>query len=565
VRRAAAEAQAHPDSAAAHAVLGVALATLGRAEPAEDALRRALARDPGDADSAANLGDLLLRAGRAPEAAEILGPAVAAAPKHARARLLYGRALTGLDRHDEADAQLQAALALSPGDPRGLAFLGGLRVRQERHADALAPLRAALDAGGAGPRVWLDYAKALARSGTPEEARDAFARTLDADPDLAESWAARAMFEMQQGEFAAARSDLDQAIGRAPEIGAFYRIAAVGGKLTPDDPLIARMEATWARDDLALEARAELGFALAKAMEDTGQTARVFGYLDPANRITRARYPYDLGRDAAGMGRLCAAFARAPATPPEGDRGDGPAPIFVTGLPRSGTTLVEQILASHSAVEGAGELTLFSAFLGEHLAALTGPEGPPDSVFVETGRRYTRALAERFAGAARVVDKSIGTYQAIGYVPLALPRAKVVLVRRDPRDVGLSIYRNRFPEGVHRYAADLRDIGRYARLFDEVAAFWREAAPDRFHEIAYEDLLAEPEAQTRALISACDLDWEDACLSFHKTQRRVDTLSVYQVRQPLYRSSMQGWRKYEAELAPLLDALAETEPLLFPG
>jgi tetratricopeptide (TPR) repeat protein len=563
-RRAAAEAGAHPASAAAQAVLGAALATLDRPAEAEPALRQALARDPGDADSAANLADLLLRAGRLPEAAEVLAPAVAAAPAHARARALYGRALAGLDRPDEAEAQLLAALKHAPGDARALAFLGALLVRQERHAEALAPLRAALDAGVTGPRVWLDHGKALGGAGQPAEAMAAFAAALAADPDFAEAFAARAMVHLQQGDFAAARTDFDAAIARAPQTGAFYRMAAAGQRLTPGDPLIARMEEAWARTDLPLEARAELGFALAKAMDDTGQTDRVFGYLDIANGITRARWPYDPGRDANGMRQVCAAFARAPKAPPEGDRGSGPAPIFVTGLPRSGTTLVEQILASHSQVTGAGELALFTACLSAHLGALTSPEGPPDAVFVETGRAYTAALAARFPGAARVVDKSIATFQAIGHVPLALPRAKVVLVRRDPRDVGLSIYRNRFPEGRHRYAADLRDIGRYARLFDEVAAFWRTAAPGAFHEIVYEELIADPEAQTRALVAACGLDWEDACLSFHRTRRRVATLSVYQVRQPIYRSAVQGWRKYAAELAPLFAALAEDAPLLFP-
>jgi tetratricopeptide (TPR) repeat protein len=559
-----AAAAAHPGSGSAHAVLGIVLATAGQTGPAEAAFRRALMLDPGDADSAANLAEAMLQQRRSPEVAEMLAPIVATAPGHARARSFYGRALSDLGRLEAAEVELERAQKLAPKDALTRFFLGEVRVRQNRPEAALAPLEAAIAGGLRSPRVLTEYGKALTSLGENQAAMAALNEALERDPRFAEAAAARAMLLLYTGDFTAAERDFQTAIAGQPENGAFYRMAVVARKIASGDPMIGQMEQLWEKPDLDAESRSELGFALAKVMDDTGQTDRVFTYLRPANDIMRARFAYDIRADAAQMRGLCNAFRNAPRIPPDGDRGPGPQPVFVTGPPRSGTTLVEQILASHSEVTGAGELKLFTEALNPHIPAIIAAEGAPATVYAETGRAYMQAVAARYPGARRLVDKSIGTFQVIGYVPLALPDARTVLVRRDPRDVGLSIYRNRFGDRAHLYSNDLRDIGFYLRLFEEVAGFWREAAPDAFIEVEYETLIAEPEAETRRLVAGCGLEWEQACLDFHQTTRRVDTLSVFQVRQPIYRSSLQGWQKYETELEPMLEALETPGSLLFP-
>ena len=154
-------------------------------------------------------------------------------------------------------------------------------------------------------------------------------------------------------------------------------------------------------------------------------------------------------------------------------------------------------------------------------------------------------------------DKSIQTYLVMGLVWCTLPKAKIVVVRRDPRDNLLSVYKNVFPTGGHLYSYDLDDLGQYYRMFVEMIEFWRDMNPGGFHEIWYEDLIANPEEETRKLIAASGLEWEDACLNFHENKRKVNTLSVYQVRQPIYKSSVKAWQRYEKELQPLFDSLGD--------
>jgi tetratricopeptide (TPR) repeat protein len=395
------------------------------------------------------------------------------------------------------------------------------------------------------------------QAGQNEAARAAFDAAVAQAPDRAAPLVHRATLLQLLGEFDAAERDLRQAARLEPGNGAFWRIAAVARKLAPGDPLIAEMEALDA-GDLSDESRRQLSYALAKAMEDSGAHERVFFYLDRANALTRRRWPYDLRADIAAARRICRSYERRGAA--EGHRGP-PRPIFVTGLPRSGTTLVEQILASHPEVEGAGETGWLSPHLSRAVEALDAGGGPVD--WAEAGRAWAAEAAARFPQAAHVTDKSISTAFYAGFVLAALPEARIVVVRRDPRDTCLSIYRNMFPDGSHRYATDLADLGRYARLSAEMTGFWRARLPAAaFLEVEYEALTAAPEAETRRLLDFCGLSWDPACLDFHANTRRVDTLSLYQVRQPIYRSSVRGWKRYEAELQPLLDALAETGPLL---
>jgi hypothetical protein len=162
-------------------------------------------------------------------------------------------------------------------------------------------------------------------------------------------------------------------------------------------------------------------------------------------------------------------------------------------------------------------------------------------------------LQRRFTGGSRITDKSIATYVHIGFIKELMPKAKIVVVSRDPRDNALSIYKNMFADGLHRYSNDLRDIARFMRMFEAQIAYWDDAAPGSFTTISYEELIADPETQSRRLIADVGLDWEEACLDFHQSKARVDTLSNVQVRQPIYASSVGAWRSYESELAPFIE------------
>lgn len=304
-----------------------------------------------------------------------------------------------------------------------------------------------------------------------------------------------------------------------------------------------------------------MAYALAKAMEDLGEDDRFFAYLNEANALTARRFPFSRAEDLR-----IAESARVNYTPELVRRWAGAsttafAPIFVTGLPRSGTTLIEQILASHPQVTGGGEL----AILGPHLLRATaaiaerGPEA--GGLLAEAGRAYAAEVARRHPGKAIVTDKSISTYVQLGYVPLALPKAKIIVVRREPRDSCLALLKQRFADGMHRSTYTMEDTAGFYRIFATQVAFWREAAPEAFIEVWYEDVVADLEGQARRMVEWCGLPWDEACLDFHRNDRAVKTLSTAQVRQPIYASSVGAWKRYEKHLGPLLAALGPVEDL----
>lgn len=195
------------------------------------------------------------------------------------------------------------------------------------------------------------------------------------------------------------------------------------------------------------------------------------------------------------------------------------------------------------------------ALLGREGGAYRDAKDVTPQMFQGLGDGFEAYMRTLYPDADRITDKSIQSFAYIGLMKLAMPEARFVVVRRDPRDNLLSIYKNVFPEGTHLYAYGVEDLAEYYRQFLRLVEFWREVVPDWFYEVHYEDLVANPAEEARKLIEACNLDWEEACLDFHKTERRVKTLSVYQVRQPMYKTSTRAWERYGDDIRPLLDAL----------
>ncbi|ULB12687.1 sulfotransferase (plasmid) [Cereibacter azotoformans] len=559
-RRALAILKAAPDCALAADVLGNARMALGQPATALAAFQRASALEPGWPDGHLHLAQALLALGRPAEALDPLGRAASLSRKPARALILLAVTLARLGRPAQALAALKRAVAAEPDHAEAHLQLGILQTDLRNLAEAEAAFRAAEAAGNRSADLQLRLGQVRLLRGDEAGADAAYDKGLAREPDHAMLLSRKGLLLQGRGAFAEAEALLRRAIALAPDRGEFYRILSASLKMTPDDPLLADMQRRF--DDPATpEAdRMHLGFALAKAMDDLKRPESLFAYLHPANRLMRKAHPYDIATRRAeldGIFRTFADFTPAPA-PGATDY----APVFVTGMPRSGTTLVEQIIASHSRMTGAGEAGVAAREVQKVVPDAEGRHRrwgdiPPEEV-AAMGRRYEAEMRRRFPDAAQVTDKSIQTHAWMGFIASALPKAKFVVVRRDPRDTALSIYRNVFAENTHLYAYDLRDLGLYFRMFEELIDFWREKLPGGFHEIQYEDLVAHPEEESRRLIAACGLPWEDACLNFHENTRRVQTLSLYQVRQPIYRSSTRAWERHAADLKEFIDALEGT-------
>ncbi|WP_417207454.1 tetratricopeptide repeat-containing sulfotransferase family protein [Antarctobacter sp.] len=398
--------------------------------------------------------------------------------------------------------------------------------------------------------------EANARLGNSARALECHDRLIMLDPNQFQPRAEKAVYLQHIGAFAKAEEILRFLIKRAPKEGETYRVLTAGRKMKKDEPLIGQMQALWKDESISEMSRMHLGYGLAKAMEETGAPDKVFGYLAPANQLQRKIAPFDADeRDAEWR-----AFLDAQETDDYTPVGPEQAPraVFVTGMPRSGTTLVEQIIASHSQAHPGGELghALKQAVLhfgpAHKMAPLAKLSPMKLGRWAETYARLVRRDTGRTTGV--VTDKSIQTHMIFGLVARGLPGARIIVVHRDPRDTALSIYKNHFKLGTHRYANDLADIAHAIKMFRRSVEHWKARLPDRIHEVRYDELVSDPEPQARALVAAAGLEWEEACLNFHTSKKDVKTLSLTQVRQPIHAGRRDAWKTYEAELAPFIEA-----------
>jgi len=449
-----------------------------------------------------------------------------AAQAHYRAALAHQAA----GRSGEAASAWRNLIALTPED--GDAHLSlGVALRMMGNPGAIDAIQRAVRLKPDNPDGYINLANALQEHGDLAQAREVSAHLLTLHPASAEAWAIHVGLKT----FAAADPDLDRM-----------------------ETLLAGFEA---EHGAGREKKIILGFALGKAWMDVGDADRAFGHLSRANRLKRETFDFDVRGEARRLAaipngvELLKQRLTGPGDPSE-------LPIFVVGMPRSGTTLVEQILASHGSVCGGGELTAFQEAMPEAGLSPRSPQpggmrvGPPSQFDPSTlGRAYLSRVVPLARGKTRLVDKLPGNFQNAGLISLALPNARIIHCRRDPMDVGLSCYATRFV-AAKPFAYDLAELGQYYRAYEALMDHWRVALPaERFLDVRYEDVVADLEGQARRLVAFCGLGWDEACLRFHETRRPVLTASVNQVRRTVYGDSRGRWRAYEAHLRPLIDAL----------
>ncbi|MDG4648327.1 sulfotransferase [Roseibacterium sp. SDUM158017] len=544
--------RAAPAAAAPAHALGAAHLALGNWAAALPALETARDRAPGDGAVLLDLAQALARLGRPLRALSVLDEAAAAG---AETTLPRAAVLRDICRIEEASEVLAAAAAARKA-PAGVHRENALTLAALRRADAarkaLAPALKARPERALSLRR--ELASALTDEGEIEAAQAVLGEALAARPDDAGLLVQRGQLRQTVGDLAGAEADLTRAIEIAPRTAEAYRAYANGRRSAPDDPVAAALAGQLGQADLDARTRRVMSFAAAKFAADRGDTEVETGHLERANRLMAQAFPYSFDADLESARRLAADWRSL-----EGMTREGPAEpvVFVTGLPRSGTTLVESVLAAHPDVTAGGEMPFLSRALAPAIEGLR--DGAPDAArFAEAGRRYLTAARRRTGATAVIADKAISTFSRIGHAAAALPGARFVVLRRDPRDTGLSLWRNMFAEGLHRYAYDQVQMARYIRLHEALVAFWAERLVDRVHVLDYEALTSDPEPEIRRLVAFCGLAWDEACLSPHAARRNVATLSFAQVRQPIGRGSVAGWRRFEAGLGDLLAELDRT-------
>jgi tetratricopeptide (TPR) repeat protein len=480
-------------------------------------------------------GELLRRGvaaaerGRVREGLELIRGAIAADPADAEAHAQHGRFLSRLHRDAEAVAAAERALALAPTAAVTLDTIGVVLSRAGLHERAVACFRQAAAADPARASLYFNFAASLKVLGRFDEAERAYESCLEREPRY---WRAHSALSQLRRQ-------------------------------TKDRNHVERLESLLAGVDLDADAELHLRHALAKELEDLGRYSDAFAELAAGKARRRATLGYAFERDRELFDAVAQLFPDPIAPPTPGAALD--APIFVVGMPRTGTTLVDRILSSHSLVASAGESQNFGVLM-KRAAGTPSPR----VLDVETVTRSMsidlpavgRAYVERTRPGGdkpRFVDKMPLNFFYLGHVARALPGARLVVVRRHPLDTCLGNFRQLFALGqsYYDYAYDLLDTGRYFLAFARLMGHWQRVLPGRIHELVYEQLVADPRGETGRLLAHCGLEWEDGCVAFERNPAAVATASAVQVREPLHARSVGRWRHYERELQPLIRLLAE--------
>jgi tetratricopeptide (TPR) repeat protein len=540
--------------------LGVALCAVGQYDEAIAVYREALRRDPGSVFSLVNLGKLLNFRSVSEEAVAVLEKAVRLSANDAAAHNQLAAALAACGRNAESLAHYEKAVALSPKRSDFLGDLGAAYLMFDRPDKAADCYRRALGLAPGSPAFLCGLGEALGRLNRPEEAVAQFRQAVAQDPDYAPAYYNCGTALTYLGRMAEAKEAFARAARIAPDNPVFQSALIGLEKTAAGNEHLKRLEAMVAEANRPAAERMELDFTLAKAYEDIGDFARAFAALDRGNAAKRRQSRYRLQRDLDRFRAIKETFAADFLAGRSGRGAIGEVPVFVVGMPRSGTTLVEQILASHPAVFGAGEQGILPDLIN---AGLVGRDFPSSAgalsaeAWSAVGAAYLHRLCALAPDAARITDKLPLNFQLIGLIRLALPKARIVHVVRDPLDTCFSCYSILFEDPALDFSCDLADLGRYYRGYESLMAHWRAVLPPgAMLEIRYEKLVDDFEAEARRLVDFCGLDWDARCLKFYETVRPVETASAMQVRQPLYRKSVGRAARYAPWLEPLKRALA---------
>jgi tetratricopeptide (TPR) repeat protein len=551
-----------PNLAEACFELARVLARQGELDLAQTQYERAVALRPDFTPAHHGLAELFRVQDKFDEALLRYERVAALIPTSAEAQNNVANILAAMGRHDAAALRYVQALTLKPDFAEAHNNLGNVLKAQERLDAARVQYERALALKPDYVEAHSNLANVLKEQGRFNESVEHLRAALALKPNYAEAHNNLGAVLKDLGEFAESAVHYDRALALNPNYIDAHVGRAMMKTFRPDDPELAALEALAANPRIPQKKLMHIHFALGKALEDAGQYDRAFEQWLAGNALKRREVNHDEAGETQTFlrvrevidSKLLESLATA------GD--PSPVPIFIVGMPRSGSTLIEQILASHPLVHGAGELPQLASIAHNVVDVRRQPIPYPEYLaqphaegLRQLGRAYLINAPALPAGKTRMTDKMPGNYRYIGLIRLILPNAKIIHVERDPVDTCLSCFSRIFTSG-QTFSYDLSELGRAYRRYHELMAHWRSVLPaGGLLDVRYEDVVDNLEEQVRRMLKYCGLPWDERCLSFHKTDRPVVTASNVQVRQPLYRSSVERWRRYEAHLGPLLAEL----------
>ncbi len=553
-------AEQDPQSASARLKLAHVLASLGSGEEADEVYEEAFGLEP-DRRLLAEAGEHL-RAGRTAECQRICQEMLARQPDEVNALRLLARVASDGGRWGRAERLLTRALKRAPGFVDARLDLSRVLKQQDRLDEAVQAAAQAIESNPRHANAHYLHASMLALAIRHDEALQAYRRALDLLPQHAAAWVGMGHLLKTLGRQEEGIAAYRKAIELRPNFGEVHWSLANLKTFRFSDEEIADIERRLAEEPLDDDARVHFLFTLGKALEDRCNYSRAFDCYAQACDLQRGRIGYDPVETEVINERIRAVFTADFIGARSGQGCPDPAPIFIVGLPRSGSTLIEQILASHSEVEGTAELPDVGRAIGS-LSGRFGKENYPEAVrhldaagWRRLGEDYLERTLRHRSGLPHFTDKMPNNFPSIGLIHLMLSNAKIIDARRHPLDSCFGTFKQHFAFG-QTFSYDLVEIGEYFLEYRRMMRHWQEVLPDLVLEVRYEDVVADQDGQTRRLLDYCGLPFENACLRFYETERAVRTASSEQVRQPIYSSSVNHWRNFREQLAPLIEILGD--------
>lgn len=554
-----------PDSPENHNNLGNTQKRLGRIEEARAQYEAALALRPSYAEAHNNLAFLLQSIGESEKASQEVRRAIEINPHYADAYINAAAIALGLGNPQEALRWLDNLAVFASSHPGGLTARAKALLELDAYEPALEAARRAVSLAPESGEAAEALAQALAMLGRTDEALAAFDKAAMLPcPERENAMIGKAALLGELGRTADVSGALDAALAINPNSARALFNRSMGHKYVSGDAEVERMEGLLAsgkqltRDDILM-----LQFALGKAWSDIGDDARAFQHLQAGNSLKRSTFIYDPVATDKWVDGIIEKFSAAALTRFSGAGDPSDVPVFVIGMPRSGTTLVEQILAAHPQVHGAGELKIMQQIADRVSGPGNRAAGYPqliDYIGVpqgaeKLGKHYLDRLLAKAPGARRIVDKMPANFLYAGLIRIMLPNARIIHCRRDAADTCLSCYTKLFA-GEQKFAYDLKELGMFHNSYMRLMEHWRAVLPpEGFLEVQYENVIDDLEGQAKRLVGFLGLEWDSACLEYYNNKRQIRTASLDQVRKPIYRSSVGRWKKYAPHLGPLLDSL----------
>ena len=520
--------------------------------------RRAVEANPRYLEPLNNMGETFIRTDKGEEAVKVLGQALAKNPRYTEARCNQGYAFACIEKEKEALACFTTALKARPDYAE--AYVGIARVRKDLY-DLNAAETAIKKAVSLKPELAEAHSvlgSVYMAQGRTELARKSFEHALSLDSDMTSAKLGMGNIHLEEGRFEEAETIFKGVVDNKTErMGALFSLAQTR-KVKPGDEIVALLEAEAEKlPDLSENKAIYIHFALGKVYDDLGEADKSFPHFLKGCAMKRKKLYYDADEKDKHFAHVTDVFSKEFIDRRRGHGEKSDLPIFVLGMPRSGTTLTEQIIASHPSVFGAGELF-------DLLDLSSGKSNFPDNMkdltperMAEMGAQYVAGLRARDQNARKITDKMPANFMNVGLIHLILPNAKIVHVKRNPLDTCISCFTRLFAHNQNQ-TYDLYELGRFYRAYSLMMDHWKKVLPKgSFYEIEYEKLIEDTDAEARKLVEYCGLEWDDKCLEFHKHERSIRTASVTQVRQPIYKSSVARWKKYEKYVEPLIKGLGE--------